>query len=121
MTDTDLSSAAPSAPTRRALLGGAVAVGAALAMGRAAHAAPAADAVPGFRSGSAEVNGTRIHYRIGGSGPAVVLLHGYAETGHMWNPLVPLLAKTHTVVVPDLRGAGDSSKPETGYGKKNMA
>jgi pimeloyl-ACP methyl ester carboxylesterase len=58
---------------------------------------------------------------MGGSGPAVVLLHGYAETGHMWNPLMPLLAKTHTVVVPDLRGAGDSSKPETGYGKKNMA
>lgn len=115
MTDTN------SAPTRRALIAGAVAVGATLATARTAQAAPLADPVPGFRAGSAEVNGTRIHYRVGGSGPAVVLLHGYAETGHMWNPLMPLLAKTHTVLVPDLRGAGNSSKPETGYGKKNMA
>ncbi|MDM0005220.1 alpha/beta hydrolase [Variovorax sp. J22G73] len=129
MTDTDFTPAATSAPisTRRSLLAGAVGLGAALALGttanaaNAANAAPAADAVRGFRSGSAEVNGTRIHYRIGGSGPVVVLLHGYAETGHMWNPLMPLLAKSHTVLVPDLRGAGDSSKPETGYGKKNMA
>ena len=110
-----------SSPVRRTLIAGAAAVGAALAMGAPAHAAPVVDAVPGFRAGSAQVNGTRIDYRIGGTGPAVVLLHGYAETGHMWNPLMPLLAKTHTVVVPDLRGAGNSSKPETGYGKKNMA
>ncbi|MDM0114124.1 alpha/beta hydrolase [Variovorax sp. J22R133] len=80
-----------------------------------------ASAVPGFSSHEAEVNGTRIHYRVGGEGPAVVLLHGYAETSHMWNPLMPLLAKNHTVIVPDLRGAGDSSKPEGGYDKKNMA
>lgn len=108
-------------PGRRSLIAGAVAAGAALGIGTTAQAAPAIDAVPGFRAGSAQVNGTRIDYRIGGAGPAVVLLHGYAETGHMWNPLMPLLAKTHTVVVPDLRGAGNSSKPETGYGKKNMA
>ncbi len=108
-------------PGRRSLIAGAVAAGAALGVGATAQAAPAIDAVPGFRAGSAQVNGTRIGYRIGGAGPAVVLLHGYAETGHMWNPLMPLLAKTHTVVVPDLRGAGNSSKPETGYGKKNMA
>ena len=107
--------------TRRALIAGSMALGAASTLSGAAHAAATVDAVPGFRSGSAEVNGTRIHYRIGGSGPTVVLLHGYAETGHMWNRLMPLLAKTHTVVVPDLRGAGDSSKPETGYTKKNMA
>ncbi|VTU19856.1 Soluble epoxide hydrolase [Variovorax sp. PBS-H4] len=108
-------------PTRRALIAGAVSAGATMSMGSAAAATPAADAVQGFREGSAEVNGTRIHYRIGGAGPTVVLLHGYAETGHMWNPLMPLLAKSHTVVVPDLRGAGNSSKPEAGYGKKNMA
>lgn len=108
-------------PTRRALIAGAAGLGAALTLGGTAHAAPAADAVAGFRSRFADVNGTRIQYRIGGSGPAVVLLHGYAETGHMWNPLMPLLAKTHTVIVPDLRGAGDSAKPETGYEKKNMA
>jgi pimeloyl-ACP methyl ester carboxylesterase len=50
-----------------------------------------------------------------------VLLHGYAQTGHMWSPLMPKLAQRHTVIVPDLRGAGGSSKPESGYDKKNMA
>ena len=108
-------------PTRRSLIAGAAGLGAALTLVSTPHAASAPDAIPGFRSRFAEVNGTRIHYRIGGSGPAVVLLHGYAETGHMWNPLMPLLAKTHTVIVPDLRGAGDSAKPETGYEKKSMA
>ena len=78
-------------------------------------------AIPGFEARDAEVNGTRIHYRVGGKGPAVVLLHGYAETSHMWNPLMPLLARDHTVIVADLRGAGQSSKPEGGYDKKNMA
>ena len=79
MTDIDV------IPTRRALIAGAVAIGATLTLGRAAHAAPGPDRVPGFRAGTAEVNGTRIHSRMGGSGPAIVLLHGYAETGHMWN------------------------------------
>ena len=51
----------------------------------------------------------------------MVLLHGYAETGHMWNPLMPSLAERHTVIVPDLRGAGSSARPEAGYDKKNMA
>jgi pimeloyl-ACP methyl ester carboxylesterase len=109
------------APTRRKLIAGAVAFGTALTMAPTVNAAPVLDAVDGFRAASVEVNGTRINYRIGGSGPAIVLLHGYAETGHMWNPLMPMLAKTHTVVVPDLRGAGGSSKPEAGYTKKNMA
>jgi pimeloyl-ACP methyl ester carboxylesterase len=58
---------------------------------------------------------------IGGSGPAVILLHGYAETSHMWLPVMPQLARQHTVIVPDLRGAGDSDKPDGGYDKKNMA
>jgi len=80
-----------------------------------------AAAPKGFTERNATVNGARIHYMIGGSGPAVVLLHGYAETSQMWIPLMPLLAKTHTVVVPDLRGAGDSSKPESVYDKKTLA
>ena len=99
--------------TRRQLLAGAATLGAAsaalLATGSpalAATASPRAATVPGFTARDAEVNGTRIHYRVGGTGPAVVLLHGYAETSHMWNALMPLLAKTHTVIVPDLRGAG---------------
>ena len=76
---------------------------------------------PGFAERFAEVNGVRLHYLIGGTGSPVVLLHGYAETGHMWRPLMPPLARRHTVIVPDLRGAGGSSKPESGYDKKNMA
>src|SRR6266478_562870 len=75
----------------------------------------------GFTEHDADVNGVRIHYSIGGKGSLVVLLHGYAQTSHMWNPIMPLLAKNHTVIVPDLRGAGSSSKPESGYDKKNMA
>ena len=81
----------------------------------------AANLPAGFSEHDAEVNGTRIHYAIGGKGSPIVLLHGYAQTSHMWNPIMPLLAKSHTVVVPDLRGAGGSSKPESGYDKKNMA
>src|SRR5271154_6163682 len=75
----------------------------------------------GFTEHFADVNGVHLHYFIGGQGSAVVLLHGYAETSHMWIPIMPLLAESHTVIVPDLRGAGDSSKPDSGYDKKNMA
>jgi pimeloyl-ACP methyl ester carboxylesterase len=50
-----------------------------------------------------------------------MLLHGYAETSHMWRPILPSLAQRHTVVVPDLRGAGGSAKPPFGYDKKTMA
>lgn len=87
--------------------------------------APAFAPVPGFASHEATVNGVRMHYWIsdGGSGKGspVVLLHGYAETGHMWRPIMPLLAKGHTVIVPDLRGAGESERTPGGYDKKTMA
>jgi alpha-beta hydrolase superfamily lysophospholipase len=66
----------------------------------------------------ATVNGVKLHYLAAGKGPAVVLLHGYAETSRMWLPLIPELAKTHSVIAPDLRGAGGSDKPETGYDKR---
>jgi pimeloyl-ACP methyl ester carboxylesterase/alkylhydroperoxidase family enzyme len=69
----------------------------------------------------AEVNGTRLHYLIAGQGDPVLLLHGYAQTSHMWRPLIAELAKTHTVIAPDLRGFGDSAKPDGGYDKKTMA
>ena len=75
----------------------------------------------GFTEHFAEVNGVRLHYLIGGKGSAVVLLHGYTQTGRMWRPLMQPLSKRHTVIVPDLRGAGGSSRPESGYDKKNMA
>jgi pimeloyl-ACP methyl ester carboxylesterase len=69
----------------------------------------------------ANVNGVRLHYLIAGKGDPVVLLHGYAETSHMWLPLIAELAKTHAVVAPDLRGAGQSSTPPDGYAKAAMA
>lgn len=93
----------------------------ALLLACASLAATAGEIPAGFTERFAEVNGVRLHYFIGGQGSPVVLLHGYAETGHMWLPLMPLLAKNHTVIVPDLRGAGNSSKPDSGYDKKNMA
>ena len=74
----------------------------------------------GFVEKNVKVNGVRINYKIGGQGSPVVLLHGYAETGHMWLPLMPLLARNHTVIVPDLRGAGNSERPQGGYDKKTM-
>jgi pimeloyl-ACP methyl ester carboxylesterase len=86
----------------------------------AGGSASAADA-PGFTDKTVQVNGTKIHYQIGGHGSPVVLLHGYTQTGHMWKPILADLAKTHTVIVPDLRGAGASEKAEGGYDKKNMA
>ena len=75
----------------------------------------------GFTAHDRDVNGTRLHYLIGGRGSPVVLLHGFAQTGHMWTPLLAPLAEHHTVVVPDLRGAGESAKPAGGYDKLTMA
>jgi pimeloyl-ACP methyl ester carboxylesterase len=74
-----------------------------------------------MQSKSAEVNGVRLHYLIAGEGDPVVLLHGYAETSHMWLPLISKLADKHTVIAPDLRGFGQSSAPDDGYTKKVMA
>jgi len=66
-------------------------------------------------------NGTQIYVRVDGAGPAVVLLHGYGETGDMWAPLAAQLVRDHTVIVPDLRGLGLSSRPPGGYDKKTQA
>jgi pimeloyl-ACP methyl ester carboxylesterase len=82
----------------------------------AAHASAEAP-----RSRFAEANGVKLHYLTAGRGPVVVLLHGYAQNSHMWRPLIAELAKTHTVVAPDLRGFGASAKPAEGYDKKTMA
>jgi pimeloyl-ACP methyl ester carboxylesterase len=75
----------------------------------------------GFAVRDIATNGATIHVRTGGSGPAVVLLHGYGETGDMWVPLAAELARDHTVIVPDLRGLGLSSKPAGGFDKKTQA
>jgi len=66
-------------------------------------------------------NGTQIYVRAGGEGSAVLLLHGYGETGDMWAPLAARLARNHKVIVPDLRGLGLSSRPAGGYDKKTHA
>ncbi len=79
------------------------------------------DFPPGFQKRDIATNGTTIHVRSGGSGPAVLLLHGYGETGDMWAPMAADLARDHTVVVPDLRGMGLSSKPAGGFDKKTQA
>jgi pimeloyl-ACP methyl ester carboxylesterase len=68
-----------------------------------------------------QADGATIHVRVGGKGPAVVLLHGFGDTGDMWAPLAADLARDHTVVVPDLRGMGLSSKASGGYDKRTQA
>jgi pimeloyl-ACP methyl ester carboxylesterase len=75
----------------------------------------------GFKSETTKSNGTQIYVRVGGKGPAVVLLHGYGETGDMWAPLAADLAHDHTVIAPDLRGMGLSSRADKGFDKKNQA
>ncbi|PPJ43848.1 MULTISPECIES: alpha/beta hydrolase [unclassified Pseudoxanthomonas] len=84
-----------------------------------AHAAGSA----AIHDHTATVNGVTLHYLQAGEGDTspVVLLHGYAETSHMWRPLMPKLAGRHVVIAPDLRGAGTSSKPDGGYDKKTLA
>jgi pimeloyl-ACP methyl ester carboxylesterase len=80
------------------------------------------EAFPGvFHTQMIETNGTRLFVRVGGQGPAVILLHGFGDTGDMWAPLAAVLVKNHTVVVPDLRGMGLSAHPQGGYTKKNQA
>jgi pimeloyl-ACP methyl ester carboxylesterase len=66
-------------------------------------------------------DGATIHVRVGGKGPAVVLIHGFGDTGDMWAPLANELARNHTVIVPDLRGMGLSSHPADGYDKRTQA
>jgi pimeloyl-ACP methyl ester carboxylesterase len=92
------------------------------AFASAPHASAAvAPFPPDFQVQDVKTDGATIHVRVGGAGPAVVLLHGFGDTGDMWAPVAAALAPHHTVVVPDLRGMGLSSHPEIGYGKKTQA
>jgi len=75
----------------------------------------------GFHPRNIPTNGTTLYVRIGGQGPAVLLIHGFGDTGDMWAPLAAELMKDHTVIVPDLRGMGLSAHPPEGYTKKNQA
>jgi pimeloyl-ACP methyl ester carboxylesterase len=65
--------------------------------------------------------GVKLQTAIGGTGPALVLLHGFPQTHLMWREVAPRLAGTHTVICPDLRGYGASSKPDGDYSKRTMA
>jgi pimeloyl-ACP methyl ester carboxylesterase len=90
-----------------------------------APAGSLADSVPAFPSSFSvqeiRANGTTVHVRVGGKGPAVVMLHGFGDTGDMWVPLARALVGNHTVIVPDLRGMGLSAVPDQGFDKVNQA
>src|ERR1700730_2126964 len=83
-----------------------------------AHAAPTTNAI---ESRTATADGVKLHYLVSGSGPPVILLHGYAETSRMWRPLIPRLAEKFTVIAPDLPGIGDSEIPRDGLDMKTAA
>jgi pimeloyl-ACP methyl ester carboxylesterase len=74
-----------------------------------------------FKSRNIKVDGATIYTRSGGTGPAVLMLHGFGDTGDMWAPVAAELYQHRTVVAPDLRGMGLSSHPENGYEKKAQA
>src|ERR1700693_2323721 len=87
---------------------------------------PGADFFPGFKRLTAKTSAATINFVTAGSGPPLLLLHGYPETHLMWRKVAPQLAKKFTVVAADLRGYGDSSKPAGGgdhaaYSKRAMA
>ena len=117
---------------RRSFLGASVG---AMAAGFAAQALPAlaqtptdvtSNFFPGFRRNTIQTSGTTINVVVGGNGPPILLLHGYPQTHVEWRKIAPHLAANYTVVIPDLRGYGDSGKPEDGdnhinYSKRAMA
>jgi len=74
-----------------------------------------------FKTQTIKTNGTELYVRVGGQGPAVVLLHGFGDSGDMWAPIAAKLVTNHTVIVPDLRGMGLSAHPDSGYTKANEA
>lgn len=82
---------------------------------------PAAQPPAGFKSDIVNVNGVDIHYVTGGQGEPLLLIHGFGQNWFMWNRLLPELSKHFTIIAPELRGVGESGKPDTGYDKKTMA
>jgi pimeloyl-ACP methyl ester carboxylesterase len=102
-------------------LAAAAGLAASLALGALSAQAALAPFPADFRTLQVVNADTTINVRAGGHGPAVVLIHGFAETGDMWSPMAAELAKDHTIVVPDLRGMGRSSHPAGGYDKRTQA
>ncbi len=101
---------------RRFLLGALGALMIALPAAAQVHPFPA-----NFQTRTVQAGEAELHVRVGGQGPAVVLIHGFGDTGDMWAPLAADLARDHRVVVPDLRGMGLSSLPAGGYDKRTQA
>ena len=91
-----------------------------LLLAASAHAAGVKPYPSSFKTEMVATHGTRLFVRVGGHGPAVLMLHGFGESGDMWQPLAVSMARTHTVIVPDLRGMGLSEHPDTGYDKKSQ-
>jgi pimeloyl-ACP methyl ester carboxylesterase len=90
---------------------------------QASRAAPSAveQLPPGFTGQKVSVGSVGIDYVMGGTGPTLVLLHGYPQSWYEWRHIMPALAEHYTVVAPSLRGAGHSDAPPTGYDKKTLA
>jgi len=82
---------------------------------------PIASLGEGFTSGNAIVNGTSIHYVRGGSGPAILLIHGFPEDWYEFHHVMPVLAKKFTVIAVDLRGVGESAPASGGFEAANLA
>lgn len=76
--------------------------------------------IAGATHGYADLGDVMLHYVVAGNGPPVVLLHGWPQTWYEWRHTIPALAARYTVIAPDLRGLGDSSRPLTGYDKKTV-
>src|SRR5262245_13855643 len=91
-----------------------------LAVALASPASARLEKFIGVRIEMVKTDGATIYGRVGGKGRAVVMLHGFGDTGDMWAPLSNALIKDHTVIVPDLRGMGLSSLPASGYDKKTQ-
>jgi pimeloyl-ACP methyl ester carboxylesterase len=87
----------------------------------AAFSTSAYAAAETIASRTAEIDGVKLHYLTAGHGPALILLHGYAETSLMWRPIIPVLAERFTVIAPDLPGIGDSAIPSDGLDMKTAA
>jgi len=66
-------------------------------------------------------NGINLHYVIGGQGESILLWHGFLETWYCWRKIMPALAERYTVIAPDMRGYGDSDKPDSGYDARTLA
>ncbi|MEM9797798.1 MAG: alpha/beta fold hydrolase [Pseudomonadota bacterium] len=77
--------------------------------------------ISGFPARTVRNGNVELHVRVGGTGPALYLLHGFPQTGYMWRFVMGPLSENYTVVVPDLRGFGESSKPIEGYDKATLA